>query len=83
MPIVFFVCFLNVLRMQLSAYIASFVLLSFFLLIIGLLLSLLFVACKGLTIYMSSNQMEEESDDEETQESPGEAHEGGSREILE
>ena len=65
MPLVFIILIFNCLRAQISWYIASFIILSIFMLIIGLLLSVLFVACKGTTIYLSKNNMEQESDDEE------------------
>jgi hypothetical protein len=82
MPIVFVVLFLNCLRAQISWYIASFTLLSICMLIIGLILSIVFVACKGTSIYLSRNDMEEESDADEEAAETQPAFEGGSREIL-
>lgn len=65
MPIVFVILFLNVLRAQISWYIASFTILSICMLVIGLILSLVFLACKGATVYMGRNSGDEESEEEE------------------
>jgi hypothetical protein len=68
MPIVFIVMFLNCVRAEISWYIASFTLLSMCMVIIGVILSLVFISCKGLSIYVSNNIVDQESDDEAPQE---------------
>ena len=83
LPIVFVVLFLNCLRAQISWYIASFTILSIVMLIIGLILSLVFVMCKGASIYASRNEMEDSEEEEETQPAEQATFEGGSRDILE
>ena len=53
-------------------------------LIIGLILSLVFVMCKGASIYASRNEMEDSDEEEEAQPAEQQAtFEGGSRDILE
>ena len=52
-------------------------------LIIGLILSLVFVMCKGASIYASRNEMEDSEEEEETQPAEQATFEGGSRDILE
>ena len=52
-------------------------------LIIGLILSLVFVMCKGASIYASRNEMEDSEEEEETQPAKQDSFEGGSRDILE
>ena len=52
-------------------------------LVIGLIISLVFVGCKGTSIYLSRNEMEdEEEEEEETKPTEQATFEGGNHEML-
>ena len=63
LPVLFVIMFFNCLSLQISWWISTFIILSFCLVIIGVIFSLIFVAIKGFTVYNA--RMNEENEEED------------------
>ena len=65
-PLLFVILFLNALRGSIAWWITSYALFIVCILIVGFIFSLMFVCCKGATVYLARHGDKEEEDDEDS-----------------